>query len=451
MNLSDIHKVYFIGIGGIGMSNLARYMVHIGKEVSGYDKTPTPITKSLLEEGVYVHFDINLDWVLQQNFDKKTTLIVYTPAVKQHEHAELDYFLTNDFQVVKRSQLLGIITQNTICLAVAGTHGKTTTSTMLGHILKSANVPATSFLGGISENYHTNLILGGTQYSVVEADEYDRSFLRLHPDYACITAVDADHLDIYKDIADFEKTFEEFAALVSQKVLVKKGININGLTFGIEDGSDYEASNVEVQNGAFVFDVKTPVSDYKRIKMYMPGRHNVLNALAALSLADSIGVPLEQIAEALESFKGVERRFSYRIRNEKTVLIDDYAHHPTEINALHQAVRELYPDKEITICFQPHTYTRTRDFMEGFVASLAQFDRVFLLPIYAAREHPIEGITSETLVEQIQMFNRNASMIQPVEILDKVPFSNGQVVLMVGAGDIGEMIVAVVNQLNLGQ
>ena len=447
MNLKQIHSVYFIGIGGIGMSNLARYMMHLGKNVSGYDKTPSPITDALNQEGIHISFSIDIARIQSLDFDKNATLIVYTPAVKQNENDELDYFLSNDFTVVKRSQLLGIITQNSICLAVAGTHGKTTTSCMLGHILKVANVPATSFLGGISENYKTNLILGGNKYTVVEADEYDRSFLTLHPNYACITAIDADHLDIYKDATDFENTFHEFAALVQNKLMVKSGIPINGLTYGIDDDSDFVATNVRVERGAFFFDVKTPDGFLADLKLFLPGRHNVLNSLAALSLANSIGVSLPIIAQAIESFKGVERRFSYRIKSEKLVLIDDYAHHPTEIDALYNAVRELYPTEKLTIFFQPHTYSRTRDFQDGFVKSLSHFDTIYLLPIYAAREHPIEGITSDVLVAQITQMNQQVKRIKADAIFDIISSSQNRIVLMVGAGDIGEMITKVTNKL----
>ncbi len=447
MNLNKINTVYFIGIGGIGMSNLVRYLHLIGKKVLGYDKTETPLTDALQNEGIFVRFTIDLNWVLQQNFDKDTTLIVFTPAVKQEEHKELDYFITNGFQVIKRSKLLGLVTKDTICLAVAGTHGKTTTSTLLGHILKDANVPATSFLGGISENYHTNLIVGGTTYSVVEADEYDRSFLNLNPDYACITATDADHLDIYSDASDFENTFKEFAALVSQKVIVRKGLHLKGQTFGIDEHSDYQANNIRVINGAFVFDVKTPNAGIENVILNMPGRHNVLNAMAALALADSIGVDLAKISNAIESFKGVERRFSYRIKSENKVLIDDYAHHPTELNALYNAVRELYPDEKLTIVFQPHTYTRTRDFFEGFKHSLAQFDEIYLLPIYAAREHPLNGITSEILVNEIRKLNSNAHFIKNDLVIETIKKNKSKIILMVGAGDIGEMVTEAVNEL----
>lgn len=448
MKLQNIKTIYFIGIGGIGMSNLALYMLHIGKRVLGYDKTASPVTESLLTKGVNIHFDINLEWALAQNFDKETTLIVYTPAVKQHENKELDYFITQQFTVLKRSEVLGLITKDTICLAVAGTHGKTTTSTMLAHILKVANVPATSFLGGISENYHTNLVLGGDKYSVVEADEYDRSFLRLFPDYACITATDADHLDIYHTEGEFEKTFQEFADLVTEKLFVRKGIDIAGKTFGFEANVDYQAVDVKVENGAFVFTVKTSTEFWESFRLYMPGRHNVLNSLAATALAHSIGVSLPKIAEAMATFKGVERRFSYRIRTDQKVLIDDYAHHPTELNALHQAVRELYPDEQITIVFQPHTYTRTRDFMQGFVSSLAQYDQVYILPIYAAREHSIEGINSENLAQQIAVFNINANYITDNQVVDVLNSSKNKILLMVGAGDIGEMVHKVVEKLN---
>lgn len=447
MNLESIHTIYFIGIGGIGMSNLARYMQHIGKQVVGYDKTPSPLTDALQSEGIEIHFNIDLQWVKKQNWNISQTLIVYTPAVKPWENEELDYLMNNGYIVTKRSEVLGIITQNTICMAVAGTHGKTTTSTLLSHILKSCGVAATGFLGGISENYHTNLVLGGNEYSVVEADEYDRSFLKLFPDYACITATDPDHLDIYKDQSDFEETFHQFANLVTQKLFVKYGLNIKGQTFGFEEDADFQAKNVRVENGAFVFDVKTPTENFNNIVLNLPGRHNVLNALAALAMAQSIGVDLQSIATAIASFKGVERRFSYRIKQENLVLIDDYAHHPTEINALHNAVRELYPNDKITIIFQPHTFTRTRDFLEGFIDSLTQFDTVYLLPIYAAREHPIEGITSNVIVKGINNQANKAQMTESHLLTELVKKSENRIVCMVGAGDIGEMISVVVNDL----
>ncbi len=449
MNLNKIHKVYFIGAGGIGMSAIARYILHIGKNVAGYDRTPSPITQALSDLSMYIQFTDDTQLIPEEFLDKKGTLIIYTPAIKRNENKILDYFLKNDFTVLKRAEMLGIITQNTICLAIAGTHGKTTTSSILGHILKESNIEATSFLGGIAENYNSNLILGGTKFSVVEADEFDRSFLQLQPDYACITSIDADHLDIYSNSKELEKAFNEFAVLTTQKLFVKKGIPIDGITYGIEENCDYEAKNLRIENGAYLFDVKTPTETYKNLKIYLPGQHNVLNTMAALAMANNIGVSLPNIAKALLSFKGIQRRFSYQINTDNLVLIDDYAHHPTEINAVYKAVREMYPEDKILVIFQPHLYTRTRDFQLGFVKSLAQFNEILLLPIYPAREKIIDGVSSEVLIEKIKKINSNASHIYPDEIFIKIKKSKSRIVLMLGAGDIGEMIKDIEQQFKI--
>ena len=448
MNINNIHSVYFIGIGGVGMSALARYMLHLEKKVAGYDRTQSPITQDLSNLEILIQFEDDLKRIPIDFFDKENTLIVYTPAVKRSENAILDYFLSNEYQVVKRAELLGIITQNTICLAVAGTHGKTTTSSILGHILKETNLSATSFLGGISENYHSNLIIGGNKYSVVEADEFDRSFLQLQPDVACITSVDADHLDIYRNTDDLLDTFKEFGKLATQKLVVRKGIRIEGLTYGINDNADYEASDIRIENGAYIFNVKTPDEFLRNFKIFLPGQHNVLNTMAALAMANFIGLPLKNIAKALLSYKGVSRRFSYRLQTNDYILIDDYAHHPTEINAVYNTVREMYPDEEVLAIFQPHLFSRTRDFEKGFVTSLAQFDEILLLPIYPAREHPISGVSSDVLVSKIRSFNADVELVLPNDITRKIEESGKRIVLMMGAGDIGELVFDVQEFLN---
>ena len=346
MNLENTHNIYFIGIGGIGMSSLALYFKSIGKNVAGYDKTPSEITISLQQKSIEVHFEDSIDFISNEYKNKENTLVIYTPAVPKN-HTELNFFFNNNFTVLKRSEILGEITKNTFCLAVAGTHGKTTTSTMLGHILKEAGVNATSFLGGISENYNSNLILGGSEVSVVEADEFDRSFLKLSPNIACITSMDADHLDIYGEHSELVKSFQEFANKVSDKLIVRKGLPIVGQTFGLEEDADYNAYNIRIENGVYIFNVKTPSENIENIKIYLPGKHNVLNAVAALAMANSYGISLPVIAKALLSFKGIKRRFSYKIKTDKLVLIDDYAHHPTEITAVASSVREMYPNKKI--------------------------------------------------------------------------------------------------------
>ena len=444
MNLDNIHNIYFVGIGGIGMSSLAFYFKSSGKNVAGYDKTPSDITISLLEKGVQVHFEDGIDLIADEFKNKENTLVIYTPAIPKN-HLELNFFFNNNFNVLKRSEILGEITKNSFCLAVAGTHGKTTTSTMLGHILYSAGVNATSFLGGISENYNSNLILGGTEVSVVEADEFDRSFLKLSPNIACITSMDADHLDIYGEPAELEKSFREFGAKVSDKLIVKKGLPIDALTFGIDENADYNATNIKIENGAYIFDVKTPTEIIKEVKINLPGKHNVLNAVAALAMANSYGISLPVIAKALLSFTGIKRRFSYKIKTDNLVLIDDYAHHPTEITAVAGAVREMYPSKKIVGVFQPHLFSRTKDFADDFAKSLSLFDELILLDIYPARELPIEGVTAAWLLNKVLLKNKQISSKE--NLYNTILKSKAEVIVMIGAGDIGELVKEIKNKL----
>ena len=439
MDLKNIHNVYFIGIGGIGMSALARYFYANGKYVAGYDKTPTEITETLIDLGVSIHFEDDIQHIDQSFLDANSTLVVYTPAVPSN-HKELTYFRNNKYQVLKRSQVLGLITENTFCLAVAGTHGKTTTTSILGHLLFECNVPLTAFLGGISENYNSNLIIKGTEVSVVEADEFDRSFLTLSPDIACITSMDADHLDIYGDASELKKSFKDFSKKIKAngKLFVKNGLPLQGITYGIEDDSDYSVQHITIENGTYVFDVKTPTTVLENLKFNLPGRHNLSNALIALAMAVEYGCPHQQLAESLASYKGVKRRFTYHIKTEHFVFIDDYAHHPEEINAVYLATREMYPDKDILAIFQPHLYSRTRDFADDFAKSLSRFDEVMLLDIYPARELPIQGITSKWLLDKIE--NPKKQLINKEEIILKIQKSKAQVLLTIGAGDIGEEV-----------
>lgn len=437
MNLERIHNVYFVGIGGIGMSAIANYFKSNGKNVAGYDRVSTKISDALQQQGIAVHFEDSVDLIPSEFKDNQQAIVVYTPAIPKN-NLELNYFLEHHFTVLKRSEILEEITRNTFCLAVAGTHGKTTTSTMLGHILKVAGVNATSFLGGISENYKSNLILGGDEIYVVEADEFDRSFLKLSPNIACITSMDADHLDIYGEKTELEKSFKDFADKVSQTLIIRKGLPLNGKTFGIEEDADYDAKNIKVKEGAYIFDVKTPTETIENIKINLPGKHNVLNAVAALAMANIFGVPLQVIAEALLTFKGIERRFSYKIKTADLVLIDDYAHHPTEINAVVDSVREMYPTKKIAGIFQPHLFSRTRDFVDDFAESLSRFDELILLNIYPARELPIEGITSAWLLDKITVDKKQISSKE--DLVENVLNLDSQVIVMIGAGDIGELV-----------
>ncbi len=439
MNLNNIHNIYFVGIGGIGMSALARYFNANNKLVAGYDKTPTEITGALGSLGIDVHFDDVIDNISSDFLNPENTLVVYTPAIPNN-HKELNYFRNNNYTVLKRSQVLGLITENTFCLAVAGTHGKTTTSSILGHLLYECDIDVTAFLGGVTENYNSNLILKGTDVSVVEADEFDRSFLTLSPNLACITSMDADHLDIYGEADALKESFVEFTKRIKPngKLFVRNGLPINGITYGIEDDSDYSAKNIKIENGSYVFDVKTPVNTIENIRFDLPGRHNLSNALIALAMAVEYGCPHQQLAKALASFKGVKRRFTYQIKTEELVFIDDYAHHPEEINAVHQAVREMYPGKRVLAVFQPHLFSRTKDFADEFAESLSQFDEILLLAIYPARELPIEGVTSSWLLEKIE--NNNKQLVEKEALVNKIQESEAQVILTIGAGDIGEEV-----------
>ena len=398
--------------------------------------------------GIAVHFEDVVAKIPASFLDVDKTLVVYTPAIPKN-HLELKYFNTNAYQVLKRSQILGLITENTFCLAVAGTHGKTTTTSILGHLMNECHVPLTAFLGGISENYNSNLILNGTEVSVVEADEFDRSFLTLSPDMACITSMDADHLDIYGDASSLKKSFEDFSKRLKSngKLFVRNGLPLEGITYGIEDDSDYTIQNIKIENGAYVFDIKTPKIVLESIKFNLPGRHNLLNALIAFAMAVEYGCSYSPLTKALASYKGVRRRFTYHIKTDNLVFIDDYAHHPEEINAVHQAVREMYPDKKVLAIFQPHLYSRTRDFIDDFAKSLSQFDALILLDIYPARELPIEGVTSAWLLNKIN--NKNKQLVSKKELLPAIHDSHAQIILTIGAGDIGEEVKRIKKEFSI--
>jgi UDP-N-acetylmuramate--alanine ligase len=438
VNLNQIHNVYFIGIGGIGMSALARYFQNIGKNVSGYDKTPTMLTDELIAGGMSIHFEDSIA-LIPQDYYVENTLVIITPAVPI-SHSEWNYFIERDYQVKKRAEVLGIITKDTFCFAVAGTHGKTTTSSILGHILYESGADVTAFIGGIVENYSSNLIGSGKSVTVVEADEFDRSFLHLHPDIACVTSMDADHLDIYGDKNAIEDSFREFADKIEDRnnLFVPKGLPLEGLTTGIDEESTYKAFNIRIENGFYVFDVQTPSEIMKDLKFGLPGRHNLMNALMALAMAKTYGTPTESIAKALASFKGIQRRFSYQIKNENLVYIDDYAHHPTEINAVHQAVRELYPNQKVLAIFQPHLFSRTKDFADDFAKSLSQFDEILLMDIYPARELPMEGIKSEWLLSKIE--NKSKKLVSKTDLIAAILESDAKIIVTIGAGDIGELV-----------
>ena len=448
MVLKEIHNVYLIGIGGIGMSALARYFLTNNKHVAGYDKTPSQITYGLSQLGASIHFEDDIKNIDKIFLDKERTLVIYTPAVPK-DLRELTFFKELGFKVCKRSEILGLITEKSYCFAVAGTHGKTTTTSILAHLLYECNIPFTAFLGGISENYDTNFILRGSEVTVVEADEFDRSFLSLKPDMACITSMDADHLDVYGEAEVLRDSFKAFALCLKPngKLFVRNGLPLKGITYGIEDDSDYSIINIKIENGTYVFDVKTSKTVLESIRFNLPGRHNLSNALIALAMAVEYGCPPRQLVKALASFKGVKRRFTYHINTEDFILIDDYAHHPEEINAVYQAVREMYPKKKVLAIFQPHLYSRTRDFANDFAKSLAQFDALLLLDIYPAREVPINGITSAWLLDKIGLANKQ--LVDKNELIDKIHESSAQIVITMGAGDISDEVKLIIKEFSI--
>lgn len=440
--------MYFIGIGGIGMSALARYFAFIDKTVAGYDKTESPLTQELAASGMDIHYKDSIDLVAEvYKNDPEHTLVVYTPAVSSN-HTEYQFFLQNGFTIKKRSEVLGLITKDSFCLAVAGTHGKTTTSSILAHLLKETGVKMTAFLGGISEDFNSNFLLEGTEYSVVEADEFDRSFMQLTPNVACVTSMDADHLDIYGDAQELEKTFKDFTKRLKPggTLFVRNGLPLKGLTYGIEDDSDYCIRNIKIEHGTYIFDLETPDLKLEGVEFNKPGRHNLLNGLVAFAMAMQAGPPPHRLAQALSTFKGVQRRFSYQIKNDEFIYIDDYAHHPTEINAVYEAVSEMHPNKKVLAIFQPHLFSRTRDFANEFAQSLSRFENVLLLDIYPAREEPITGVDSEWLLGK--MTNGNRKLISKEQMLSEVKNQNPEVLITMGAGDIGLEVVKIKKEMS---
>jgi len=436
MSVLDKTYYYFIGAGGIGMSALARYFKSLEKIVMGYDKTPTDLTRQMEREKIDLHFEDRLDKI--PNFlTPENTLVIYTPAVPKNHH-ELNYFIQNGFTVLKRSEVLGEITRNTFGIAVAGTHGKTTTSSVLGHILKEADLKSTAFLGGVVQNYDSNIIINGNEITVSEADEFDRSFLQLSPKIGIITSIDADHLDIYGNKEEFEQTFIEFSQKVTEKLFVRKGLPITGAaTYGVESGADFDAVNIRIENGVYHFDIKTGDDILPNFVLKLPGKHNVENATAAVAVALYLEIPVHKIKYALENFAGVKRRFNRWDINGK-VYIDDYAHHPTELNAVIHSVKEMFPDKKILGIFQPHLFSRTRDFQDGFARSLSDFDELILLEIYPAREEPIEGITSAALLEKINLEKKEVVSLE--KAMGLIKSKDFDVLVTVGAGNIDTLV-----------
>jgi len=441
MNIMRYNRAYFIGIGGIGMSALARYFLQKNWEVAGYDKTSTPLTKQLIKEGISIHFDDAIQEIPSDFKNIERTLIIYTPAVPK-SHIELNYFLDNQFDVFKRARAVAEIANSGYCVAIAGTHGKTTTTSLLTHILKTAGKKITSFMGGISNNYNTNLISGNGKEVVIEADEYDKSFLNLKPNLAILTSMDADHLDIYGQGQELKKTFRAFMALVALDgvKIVNAKLGMEGTTYSInpKEEADYLGVDIEVENHEYHFRIKNNSRKTETMTSGLPGRHNVENAVAAAAAAHKMGVKWDAIKKGIETFTGVKRRFEYHIKTEDLIYIDDYAHHPEEIKALLNSVRELYPNKKITTVFQPHLYSRTRDFADEFGESLSLTDELLLLDIYPAREKPITGVTSEWLLQKTAC--KFASLTSKEQLNAAVLDRKPQVILTVGAGDIDRCV-----------
>ena len=447
MNLKGINMVYMLGIGGIGMSALARYFASMGVVVCGYDRTSTALTDALQSEGIAISFrdDVaSLPAALQKN---DRLLVVYTPAIPA-ENSLLKYFRENGFNLHKRSQVLGWITANSFNISVAGTHGKTTTATCITHLLLAADKKCNAFLGGISTNYQSNVVLNKeANISVAEADEFDRSFLQLFPDIAVVTSVDADHLDIYGESGSVLAAFQEFTGRIqpSGVLISREGLplrtpkGIQHLTYAIgSKTADVAAENIQVREGAFYFDLLLSGNTVSTIKCGLPGRHNIENALAAIAVALQLGIDVEDIAAAVATFKGVKRRFEYILNSDKIRFIDDYAHHPREISSCLEAIRELYPAKKLTGIFQPHLYTRTRDFLPEFARSLEALDELILLDIYPAREQPIPGVTSEALLQEVSLSRK--FLLTPEKLVNAVKALNPEVLVTMGAGDIDKLV-----------
>jgi UDP-N-acetylmuramate--alanine ligase len=444
------NNIYFIGIGGIGMSALARYYNSIGVIVSGYDKTETVLTKQLQNEGINIHFEDNINLV-----PKQVDFVVYTPAIPSN-HSELNFYRDNNYSVLKRSDVLKLITENSFNICVAGTHGKTTTSTMIGHLLRDTGFGCNAFLGGIAANYQTNFWSSKENNVVVEADEYDRSFLKLSPNIAIITAVDADHLDIYGTAEEVEYAFVQFSQKIKDGgcLILKHGLHIrekfttpDTCTYSVSDvEADIHIEDLKVINGSYHFNVINQHWAIKDVVLNMGGLHNIENALAAIGVAKYLKIDDEKIKVALANFKGVKRRFEYVIKNEEQTLIDDYAHHPDELKALITGVRSIYPNKKLTLIFQPHLYTRTRDFADGFAASLDMADETILLPIYPARELPIEGVSSRMILDKMKLNDKK--VLSKNEMIDYVSKTKPDLLVMAGAGDIDVLVYDVKKQLS---
>ena len=444
--LEKYKNIYFLGIGGIGMSSLALYFIDKQKSVGGYDKVKSSITKQLSLKGSVINYEDSKANIPYNFLNKEETLVVYTPAIPK-SNKQFVFFQQSSFKILKRSELLGILSKNKFCIAVAGTHGKTTTASILSHILLENNIKFTSFIGGISENYNTNFIQNGDEIILVEADEFDRSFLTLYPDIACITSIDPDHLDVYFNEQSLYDSFTDFTNNIKNEgvLLVNEKISIKGSTFGFDKNSDFHITNYNISNEEVFFDINYN-GLISSIKFNMQGRHNALNALVAFAIGLELKIDKLKLSKSLSTFLGVKRRFTYVLKSPK-IIIDDYAHHPKEIEEISKSIKELYPEKKVTAVFQPHLYSRTRDFMSEFAQSLSLFDEVVLTEIYPAREKPIKNINSENLLNRIE--NNNKCLITKSNLPKYLSKSSSDILVIMGAGDISEEVNSIKKHLEL--
>ena len=455
MELKDIKAVYFVGAGGIGMSAIARYFIKKGLVVAGYDKTPSDLTKRLETEGMLIHYEENVDEIPHECKKKESCLVIYTPAIPA-EHKELKFFRENGFEIQKRAQVLGTLTQSHKGLCVAGTHGKTTTSTMCAHIMHQSHLDCNAFLGGISKNYGTNYILSDSDYVVIEADEFDRSFHWLRPWMSVITSSDPDHLDIYGTKEAYLESFRHYTELIQPggALIIHRGLEmkediqsgVRRYDYSLNEG-DFHAENIVIENGEITFDFISPIESVKGVQLGQPVPINIENGIAAMAMAQLNGCTAEELKYGMQTYGGVDRRFDFKIKNDKVVFLSDYAHHPKEIYQSAKSIRELYKNKHITAIFQPHLYTRTRDFYKDFADALSQLDEVILTEIYPARELPIEGVTSKLIYDNLKPGVKK-EMIQKADVLDYVKNHDFEVLIVLGAGDLDNQVPQITKILN---
>jgi UDP-N-acetylmuramate--alanine ligase len=455
MNITDIKAVYFVGAGGIGMSAIARYFLKKGLVVAGYDKTPSDLTRQLEKEGMLIHYDENIEEIPHICKQKESCLVIYTPAIPA-DHQELVFFQKNGFEIQKRAQVLGTLTKAHKGLCVAGTHGKTTTSTMCAHIMHQSHLNCNAFLGGISKNYGTNYILSDSDYVVIEADEFDRSFHWLRPWMSVITSTDPDHLDIYGTKEAYLESFRHYteliqpggALIIHRDLEMKEHLQdgVHHYDYSLNEG-DFHAENIRIENGEITFDFISPIENIKDVQLGQPIPINIENGIAAMAMAQLNGCTADELKYGMKTYNGVDRRFDFKIKTDRLVFLSDYAHHPKEIYQSAKSIRELYKDKRITAIFQPHLYTRTRDFYRDFADALSQLDEVVLTEIYPAREQPIEGVTSQLIYDNLKEGVKK-EMIHKDEVLDYVSSHNFEVLIVLGAGDLDNQVPQITKLLN---